>query len=329
MSIRTPKLIFLSSLVLFCFTLIPANNASGNELISGPCFPVAGEAEVNLCDDGRNLIYVHEGGFGVEKPEPGFISTVKIFYEGSAWNEFSVSTSKNGGVSFNYDSSLIPDVVLQPVENYSSVGTTNCGSPSYFKKFGWRVNQPHEWWYREFDQADFHSLYRVKNAFRTWEIGANRCNSTIIENSYAQTYMGKTTLSIPYQQNFFLTSTFDDCLNPGPKDMVAWATMPGNVLAGTCSYTPELDFLHWVPARSSIILNTFKTWYTDPSPTGCTLARFDLQAVVTHEVGHTLGLDHFSHVGQAMTPAQGYCATDKRGLGYGDVHGVANIYPPN
>jgi hypothetical protein len=328
MTFQLSKAIAITTFVLAGFSYIspPANS---NESVSGTCSTVQGSSEVNLCKDGQSLLLVHEDGFGVEKPEPGFTSTIKVIYEGSTWKEFSASTSKDGVVSFDYESSLSNDVVITSTENPVSLGSSNCGSPTYNKKFGWRVNQPYEWWYREFNQADYHSLYRVKDAFRTWELGANRCNSTIIKNSYKQNYMGKTTLSHPYQENFFLESTFDTCLNPGPKDMVAWGTMPGETLAGACLYTPNWDVLHFTPARASIIINWLQPWYTDPSSSGCKNSRFDLQAAVTHEVGHTLGLDHYNHVGQAMTPKQGYCATDKRGLGYGDVHGIAALYPAN
>ncbi len=322
------KALSLSTLVLSSLAYLPSP-ATSDEWVPNSCSAIQGESEVALCTEGQNLLYVHEEGFAVEKPEPGFTSTVKVFYKGSTWKEFSATTSKDGYVSFAFDSSLIPDLILTPSDKPTLLGNTNCGSPSYHKTFGWRVNQPYEWWYREFNQADYHSLYRVKDAFRKWDLGANRCNSTIVKNSYTQIYMGKTTLNHPYQENFFLESTFDTCLNPGSKDMVAWATMPSDTLAGACIYTPWWDVLFFTPARSSIIINWLQPWYTDPSPSGCTLSRFDLQAVVTHEVGHTLGLDHFNHVGQAMSPGQGYCATDKRGLGYGDVHGVANLYPAN
>lgn len=291
------------------------------------CVTIKAAIPVDHCIHNGKEIYLLNSFIGAEKPEKGFISTARTDYVDGTWQEFSVETDLQGNVSFKVISSESQNQNIVSDVLDSSVGNTNCGGPTFFSTFGWRPAQPYEWWYREYDQPDFHALYRVKSAFSTWRAGANRCNSTIIPNAYQSTYKGVTTLDIPYEQNFFL-SNFGNCLNPGPKDMVAWATMPGQVLATTCTYTPWYDYFHAIPSRSSIMINVFKKWYTDPSRDGCVGTLYDLQAVATHEVGHTLGLDHFTHIGQSMNPSIGYCATDKRGLGYGDVHGVANLYPP-
>lgn len=56
---------------------------------------------------------------------------------------------------------------------------------------------------------------------------------------------------------------------------------------------------------------------------GCSMT--DLQAVVTHEAGHMLGLDHVSSTASVMYPTVG--AVAQRTLAQDDVAGVCDLYP--
>ena len=294
------------------------------------CSPVEDQAEIQECSENETTIVVHDGNLGVEMPEVSYTSSAMAHFSNGTWTEFSVTNQPDGELSFDYETSLSLANGITPSSSQTFVGTTNCGSPNYFKTFSWKAPQPYEWWYREANKPDSHAFYRILDAFKTWKSGANRCNDTIISNSYSESYMGITTLAIPYQDNPFYPQTFGDCLNPGSKDMFAWSWMPSTEVAVTCTYHSQWDIFNVTPARSSVILtSTQNKFYTDPSPSGCTNNLYDLQAIATHEIGHTLGLDHFTHIGQSMNPSIGPCATDKRGLGYGDVHGVASLFPPN
>jgi hypothetical protein len=53
----------------------------------------------------------------------------------------------------------------------------------------------------------------------------------------------------------------------------------------------------------------------------------DLQNTATHEIGHTIGLDHSSVNGSTMEPSAGLGDTDKRTLAADDIEGLCELYP--
>ncbi len=55
--------------------------------------------------------------------------------------------------------------------------------------------------------------------------------------------------------------------------------------------------------------------------------KFDIQSVLTHEVGHMLGLDHSGLVSSVMGPFAAVTQVHQRVLQYDDIAGVSEIYP--
>src|SRR5438093_3314240 len=55
--------------------------------------------------------------------------------------------------------------------------------------------------------------------------------------------------------------------------------------------------------------------------------KFDIQSVLTHEIGHLLGLDHAALISSVMAPFAAVSQLDQRTLSYDDIAGVSEIYP--
>jgi hypothetical protein len=62
-----------------------------------------------------------------------------------------------------------------------------------------------------------------------------------------------------------------------------------------------------------------------PTDTGC--VQFDIQNTMTHEAGHTLGLDHTMDPNATMFATSPRGETSKRVLGQDDINGICAIYP--
>src|SRR5262249_49206813 len=55
--------------------------------------------------------------------------------------------------------------------------------------------------------------------------------------------------------------------------------------------------------------------------------KFDIQSILTHEIGHFLGLDHSAMVSSVMVPFGVTSQLDQRTLAYDDIAGITDIYP--
>ena len=74
--------------------------------------------------------------------------------------------------------------------------------------------------------------------------------------------------------------------------------------------------------ESDIAFNPNHEFTTSGEP-----GRFDIQSVLTHEVGHLLGLDHSGLISSVMGPFASPDQTDQRVLMYDDIAGITQIYP--
>jgi MYXO-CTERM domain-containing protein len=63
----------------------------------------------------------------------------------------------------------------------------------------------------------------------------------------------------------------------------------------------------------------------NPSQTGC--VRMDVQNTLTHETGHSLGLDHSPDPRATMYASAPFGETSKRVLGTDDIQGICALYP--
>jgi hypothetical protein len=296
-------------------------SASANANTGEACLDMT---EVQLCSSDSNFL-TFSGGYALEIPGTG--------------QSLILTADKTDGtsISIKATTSAIGDTVATVEQYLLSTGKTtsstvlpqnnlNCGSGTYFTQATSRATQPFHWWYNKTYEPASNSIYRITKAFNTWEMGKNRCNATIISNSFSSIYEGLTT-DTPHMQNVYTNDSSGHsvvmCGVQTSKHILFWAWLDTDILAVTCTTLTTQGSGH-----SSVRINSDLPWYTTLDMSFCD-SKFDLKGAITHEVGHVLGLDHFNHVGQTMRPSGSQCDMNMRGLGYGDVHGAATVFPPN
>ncbi|MFG1921153.1 matrixin family metalloprotease [Cryptosporangium sp. NPDC048952] len=116
-----------------------------------------------------------------------------------------------------------------------------------------------------------------------------------------------------------------NCTGNDGRNVIGWRAGSGKWLGMTCTYFKTIKGKKTVTGTDTA-LNTQYKFFT--STKKCANA-YDLQSVVLHERGHSLGLNHVSqaaHASAVMTPALSACSVGKRTLGLGDYKGLAAMY---
>jgi hypothetical protein len=145
----------------------------------------------------------------------------------------------------------------------------------------------------------------VQAAFQTWQ------NVSIANLSFQ--YMGTTPVSTVGQDGLNVVTFVDNSVPIGLETVAATLSF-FSVDATGSFFIQEAD----------IALSTSVGFSTSGDP-----AKYDIQSVVTHEVGHLLGLNHSALLSAVMAPYPAPGQLDQRTLSYDDMAGVAELYPQN
>lgn len=119
-----------------------------------------------------------------------------------------------------------------------------------------------------------------------------------------------------------------ECFPSGRSDgisVVSFGKLPTDVVAVTCTYSHRGDI--W---QSDVLLSDAPGAFTLDPGDGLCVDSYDLQAVMTHERGHSFGLGHVPESPGTdeltMSSFMGRCDSSARTLGVGDVLGLRRIY---
>ncbi len=124
------------------------------------------------------------------------------------------------------------------------------------------------------------------------------------------------------------------CARDDRLSVASFGRVRSGVLAVTCDYYTVKPGPNNNPVNSTDLkINSANfRWTTRPQSRSCKKERaYDLETLVTHERGHSFGLNHVSeraHPSLTMGPIiNGPCQSSERTLGRGDVLGLDRKYP--
>ena len=142
----------------------------------------------------------------------------------------------------------------------------------------------------------------IHAAFRSWQ--------EVPTAGISFQYMGTTPIRTVGQDGYNVI-TFADETAPVGSDVAASVFIYYDPNSGG-TLIKEVD----------IALNPRVDWSTSGEP-----GKWDVQGILTHSIGHLLGMDHSAMLSSVMTPYSGPERLDQRVLTYDDMAGVTGLYP--
>jgi hypothetical protein len=201
----------------------------------------------------------------------------------------------------------------------AAVATPGCADFAYALK-PWHLPANYRWYYNPANAPAAiasTALAAITASSKTVASGYNRCGS-VPNLPTKQQYMGTTRTVAQVGAN-------GDCNGNDGRSTISWGTLPSSYLAYTCVYYQVSS--GQVLSADVLIDNKAHQWFTT-RPVNCVNA-YDLGSVMTHERGHTAGLEHVDRgtsAAQTMSPQNLPCDTSKLLLGAGDLAGLRHVY---
>ncbi len=144
----------------------------------------------------------------------------------------------------------------------------------------------------------------VFSAFRTWE--------AVSTADVSFRYRGTTSVRTAGRDGVNLVSFTDDTTLAGSSSTIALTI---SYFRADANNKPQYD-------EADIVFNPTLLYSTSGES-----GKFDIQSVLTHEIGHFVGLDHAAMVSSVMVPFGSTGQVHQRTLSYDDVAAVSEIYP--
>jgi len=226
--------------------------------------------------------------------------------------ELQLETAESGRVALiRHDE---PQAAAEPLTHHA-MGACSEGA---YNLLNYRWNNTYRWYFNAGTTPGELTIAEAEQALReaTSNItgGRNDCGLTDAIGASHQ-YEGRTDRSADIDAT-------GGCNARDGVSVTGFGDLPGGTLALTCTWSGASGAV-----ESDARINKVEfSWTTNASSAGCS-NRYGLEAVMTHERGHTFGLGHVAS-GSLLTMRPGFGPCDGSGatLGLGDVRGLRQKY---
>jgi hypothetical protein len=207
---------------------------------------------------------------------------------------------------------------LEALKTPEHTAMSACSNGDY-NLLGYRWTRTYHWYFNADTTPGELTIAEAEQAIResTTNIttGYNDCGLTDAINASHQ-YEGRTSTGADINAT-------GGCNARDGKNVTGFGDLPTGTLAVTCTWYDGSGSAVESDAR---INKVEYAWTTNANSSSCS-GRFGLEAVMTHERGHTFGLGHVAPGSPlTMRPGIGACDGSTATLGLGDVRGLRQRY---
>lgn len=156
----------------------------------------------------------------------------------------------------------------------------------------------------------------VYQAKLVWERATNSCGLTKKPDTLKISQVGTTTA------NSNINGTTEKCTAAASPNVVDFGPLSKSLGLACTAWATN----NYITSADIRIDNSARTWYA--AGEACS-SNYEIRAVLTHEFGHLIGIDHATERGRGdltMSPKFSPCDSSARNLGRGDVLAVAALY---
>ncbi|WP_345752635.1 matrixin family metalloprotease [Microbacterium rhizophilus] len=160
----------------------------------------------------------------------------------------------------------------------------------------------------------------VQQSWAVIKTGQDSCGLT-----RALAVPGRVTMNTLGDANMSASNT---CTKPDSYSVIDFGGLSGATVGLTCVAFRARSGHDQIVSSDVRMDSSSRSWVT--TATGCSGAKYDLRSVLTHELGHAVGLAHAAERGGddlTMSPQVTACNTSARALGSGDLRSLYALYP--
>ena len=206
-----------------------------------------------------------------------------------------------------------------------TMGASDCTDDAY-QLSDYRDTTPHTWYYKASTTPAGLSIGAVAqdlvDAFNAITTSRNECGLPD-EVDAPQRYGGGTTVPSGIDHTGACPARGDG------HYVVDFGNLPENMLARTCWRGVRTTQGWFEITEADVKIRKAAPLFAGPVPAGCSGARYSIEAIVTHEAGHTFGLRHVTeadHPELTMSERTPACSLSPASLGLGDVKALRSVY---